>query len=74
MNIGKLTCPKINIDLSAGSVKLGVVGQKSEYSISVDKSAGSCNVANQSGTDIDKKIDIDMSAGSVTINFIDSKQ
>ena len=73
VGIGKLICPKIKIDLSAGTVNLGVVGQKSEFTIFVDKSAGKCNVSNQTGTDSDKRIDIDLSAGSVTVNFIDSK-
>ena len=73
VGIGTLTCPKINIDLSAGTVNLGVVGRQSQYTITVDKSAGKCNVGNQKGTDTDKKIDIDLSAGSVTIKFIDSK-
>ena len=71
VGIGKLTCPKIYVDLSAGTVRLGVVGQKSEYSIAVDKSAGSCNVSNQSGTDANKLIDVDLSAGNVTISFTD---
>lgn len=70
VDIDRLNCPKINIDLSAGTVKLDVVGQQSEYTIDVDKSAGSCNVANQRGTDDNKKIDIDLSAGSVTVTFI----
>ena len=73
VDIDRLNCPKINIDLSAGTVKLDVVGQQSEYTIAVDKSAGSCNVGNQKGTDDNKKIDIDLSAGSVTVKFIDSK-
>ena len=73
VGIDTLTCPKIKIDLSAGNVKLGVVGQQSEYSILVDKSAGKCNVGNQRGTDDNKIIDIDLSAGNVTVNFIDSK-
>lgn len=73
VGIGTLTCPKISVDLSAGTVKLDIVGQKSEYTITVDKSAGKCNVGNQSGTDSGKIIDIDLSAGTVTVNFIDSK-
>ena len=70
VDIDRLTCPKINIDLSAGTVKLDVVGQQPEYTIAVDKSAGSCNVSNQKGTEDNKKIDIDLSAGSVTVTFI----
>ena len=69
VGIGTLTCPKIKIDLSAGTVNLGIVGQQSEYTITVDKSAGKCNVGNQRGTDADKIIDIDLSAGTVTVSF-----
>ena len=69
VDIDSVTCPKIYIDLSAGSVKLGIVGQQSEYNIAVDKSAGSCNVGNQTGNDSNKILDIDLSAGSVTVTF-----
>ena len=69
VNIGLLNCPKIYVDLSAGTVKLGIVGQQSEYNIAVDKSAGSCNIGSQRGTDENKLIVIDLSAGSVTVNF-----
>ena len=64
-----LTCPSIDIDMSAGSVDLGIVGTKSDYTIKVDKSAGSCNVQNQVGNDPSKRIDIDLSAGSANVNF-----
>ena len=69
VDIDRITCPKIDIDLSAGSVDLGVCGIKSEYTIRVDKSAGGCNVHNQTGSDPAKKINIDLSAGSVNVNF-----
>lgn len=69
VGIDRITCPLIDIDLSAGAVNLGVDGVKSEYTIRVDKSAGSCNVHNQTGSDSSKKIDIDLSAGSVNVNF-----
>lgn len=69
VDIDRITCPLIDIDLSAGSVNLGVNGVKSEYTIRVDKSAGSCNVHNQTGSDASKKIDIDLSAGSVNVSF-----
>lgn len=69
VGINHFSCPVIDIDLSAGAVDLGIIGTKSEYSIRVDKSAGSCNVGNQPGTSSDKKINIDISAGSVNISF-----
>ena len=69
-NAVRLVCPNIKIDVSAGSFKADVQGKKEEYTISVDKSAGSCNVKSQTGTDPEKKIDIDVSAGSVSIAFV----
>lgn len=68
-NIGNVTCDNIDIAVSAGSLNMHVLGNKSDYSISVDKSAGSCNVTTQTGTDANKKIDIDISAGSVNVHF-----
>lgn len=72
VHVQKLNCPKVNIDVSAGSVNIGILGAKAEYSIKVSKSAGSCSVGNQTGTDPNKKIDIDISAGSVNISFTQS--
>lgn len=69
VDVKKLESNSIKVDVSAGAANLNVVGNKSDYSIRVDKSAGSCNVGNQTGTDPTKRIDIDISAGSVTIKF-----
>lgn len=66
----RISCPSVRVDVSAGSADLSVSGAREEYTILVDKSAGSCNVASQTGTDPDKKIDIDISAGSVSVTFI----
>lgn len=70
-NVNKIVCDKINVDLSAGSANMAVSGKKSEYSVSVDKSAGSCNISNQTGTNGVKVIDVDLSAGSVNFVFTD---
>ncbi len=69
LDLQELTCPVIDLDVSAGSLKLGVVGDKNEYNITVDISAGSCNVSTQTGTNDDKRISVDVSAGSVDIKF-----
>lgn len=69
VEFSNVVCPVIDLDVSAGAIKFGVSGDKSEYTISVDKSAGGCNVSSQQGTDASKKIDIDISAGSVEVNF-----
>lgn len=64
----------IDIDLSAGTVYMSVKGDKSEYAISIDKSAGSCNLTSQSpaqGTSEVKRIAVDLSAGSVEVTFKD---
>lgn len=69
IRLSKVNCPVVDLDVSAGSIKLDMLGNKEEYTILVDKSAGSCNVSSQRGTDANKKIDIDVSAGSIEVNF-----
>lgn len=69
-SFNKVDCDKIDIDVSAGNISMKVLGNKSDYTILVDKSAGNCNVTSKSGTDANKKIDVDVSAGNVNINFI----
>lgn len=68
-NVQRLNSIKTSVHLSAGSVRLNMVGAKKDYNISVDKSAGSCNVSNQTAIASDYDIDVSVSAGSVTINF-----
>ncbi|MDE7076456.1 MAG: DUF4097 domain-containing protein, partial [Clostridia bacterium] len=70
-DISNVVCDDIDIDLSAGSARLSVIGNRSEYTIFVDKSAGSCNLINQSGSVAGKKIDVDLSAGAVEVTFKD---
>ena len=69
-DVDSLICPLVKVSVSAGSVGMNVKGSKEEYTISVDKSAGSCNVKSQAGTDPSKKIDIEVAAGSVAITFV----
>lgn len=71
LQVSGIECDKITIDLSAGSANLTVNGAKSDYYITVHKSAGSCNVSGQQGTVAGKVIDIDLSAGSVNVRFTD---
>lgn len=71
VKIEELSCPVIEVDVSAGSVLLDVLGKESEYTVKVSRSAGSCNISNRTGTDGGKRIDVDISAGSVTFNFLD---
>lgn len=71
LNVSGITCDNIIIDLSAGSANLTVKGNKSDYTILVDKSAGSCNISGQQGAVAGKIIDIDLSAGSVNVHFTD---
>ncbi|MDE6441933.1 MAG: DUF4097 domain-containing protein [Clostridia bacterium] len=66
--IEKINCADSKIKVSAGSIKLGYTGDRNEYRILTDISAGSCNVSSQEGT-TNKKIDIDVSAGSVKLEF-----
>lgn len=71
VSIAKITCPVIDVDLSAGSLKMTVKGNVNDYTVFVDKSAGSCNLTNSTGTLAGYTITIDLSAGSVTVNFTD---
>ncbi len=71
LHVSGIESDSITIDLSAGSANLTVNGKKSDYTILVDKSAGSCNVGGQHGTVDGKIIDIDLSAGSVNVHFTD---
>ena len=59
----------INIDVSAGNTTMYVLGSISDYTIHVNKSAGSCNLTTQIKPDAKKRIDIDVSAGSVNVHF-----
>lgn len=62
-----LKSENIGLDVSAGSAELGLYYPESDYTITVDKSAGSCNAVSRVGGD--KRLDIDVSAGSVNISF-----
>lgn len=70
-DVKNVECGAIDIDLSAGSLSVSVLGAKSDYSIFVDRSAGSCNVSNQAGADANKRMNVDISAGSVNVSFSD---
>lgn len=71
VEIDKIDCARTELKLSAGSAELGFTDYKHNYSISVSKSAGSCNVGDQTAY-TGKSIDIDLSAGSVSCHFPDS--
>ncbi|MCH5159913.1 MAG: DUF4097 family beta strand repeat protein [Clostridiales bacterium] len=68
-NVKKLDASRIKVDVSAGSANLGLVGAKSDYSIGVDKSAGSCNVTTQTSASASRSLHVDISAGSVEVSF-----
>lgn len=69
-NAERIACPQIRVNVSAGSANFKVAGNREDYTILVDKSAGSCNVSGQTGADPDKKLDVGVSAGSVSVSFI----
>lgn len=69
VKVSNLTSNGVYIDLSAGTLAMTINGTKSDYTVSVDKSAGSCNLTSQFGSAANKFIDITLSAGSVTVNF-----
>ncbi len=66
MNITS-TFNNLKFDVNAGSMNLKTVGELSDYTIKIDKSAGSSNVSN--GGSGAKKIDGDISAGSFNLSF-----
>ncbi len=67
-NLDRVTCSYAKMKVSAGTVKAGFTGNREEYGIFKNISAGSCNVDSQSGT-TDKVIDINISAGTVKLHF-----
>lgn len=64
----KVKSDDIQFKISAGDITLNIVGDKADYTIDIDKSAGSCNVNDQDGGS--KKLDGDISAGRAVINFV----
>lgn len=68
INIDGLTCDDIDTEVNAGSLNLKINGNKTDYTIFVDKSAGSCSVEEQTGTG-GKTLAIDVSAGSANVTF-----
>ena len=75
MNAGAVNVTKldgshsIKLKLAAGGAELGLVGAKSAYAVSVDKSAGSCNVSSQINANATRTLTISLSAGSVNVTF-----
>lgn len=67
LNAKGLKCDDIAVDLSAGSANLKIAGEKSDYTIKTDVSAGSCSVRSQSGGS--KRLKVHVSAGSANISF-----
>lgn len=71
LSLNRLTCSDVKIDVSAGSATLGIAGKEEDYSVSVDRSAGSCNLASAYRADAAGRLEIDLSAGSVSVRFTD---
>lgn len=69
VSLSGVQCDDIDVGISAGSATINVKGNKTEYNIYTDVSAGSCNIKSQSGTVANKTIKVDVSAGSVNVNF-----
>lgn len=68
--ISRLTCPVMELDASAGDIKLNVVANKEEYTVEAERTSKHCNLLPQRGTDPLKRIEIDISAGDIEVNFI----
>lgn len=66
-----LTADDISVDLSAGTVNMNIAGRKADYAIAVKKSAGSCNLTDQTGEVAGKRLDVHLSAGTVNVIFSD---
>lgn len=72
MNAGSATfnnldCADVGVEVNAGSLNATVYGEESEYSVTVEKNAGSCNLSNRTGGA--KRIAVEVNAGSVNFNF-----
>lgn len=68
--VSNIACDKITADVSAGTVSLTVEGKKTDYNVSVSKSAGKINGVNeQTGTVAGKTLRLDVSAGTINVNF-----
>lgn len=65
-----LDCPDVDAEVNAGAMKVTVDGIESDYTISTEVNAGSCNKSDRTGT-TDKKIRAKANAGSLEINFTD---
>ena len=64
----KVKSDDITFKISAGDLKMDIVGELEDYKTTIKKSAGSCNIKeNASGS---KKLDGKISAGKATINFV----
>ncbi len=62
---------RTKIDVNAGTAYLSFNGIKSDYSVTVDKSAGKCNLSQQIATTGNKTITVDINAGTVNAIFSD---
>ena len=69
-HIDGIVCGDISAKVNAGSSSFDIDGKRAEYNISVDKSAGGCNVSGQTGT-TDKRIRAEVNAGSLSFDFDD---
>ncbi len=67
--IKKLVCNDIKAVVNAGGLQIKIDGVKSEYTISVEKNAGSCNLSGQTSSTEGKKIDAKVNAGSLEVKF-----
>lgn len=71
---GSVTAKKIEFSrsigakTSLGSIDLGIIGNKSEYYITVDAKMGSSNIASQEGT-MSKFIYLTSNTGSINVKF-----
>lgn len=69
-DIKSVAAVRTHIDVNAGTAYLSFNGIKSDYSVSVDKSAGKCNLSQQIATTGNKTITVDIDAGTVNANFL----
>lgn len=60
---------KINLESNTGSINGTIKVNKSWYTIKVNHSTGSCNISNQTGTDVDRQLTVKSGTGSIKIKF-----
>lgn len=67
-NVTRLNSSDINVKVNAGGIKLYITGAEQDYTVSIERNAGSCNIENRVGVG-NKNITGKVNAGGIEIYF-----